>query len=62
MVEELAKRDSSDIVVFGGGVIPDADIAALSDAGIEMIFTPGTPLDEITEWVEAHVPAKEVLS
>lgn len=58
VVGELAKRDSSDIIVFGGGVIPDADIAVLAEAGIAMIFTPGTPLDEITTWVTENIPSK----
>jgi len=56
VVTELAKRDAGDIVVFGGGVIPDADIPGLIEAGIAMIFTPGTPLDEISQWVAANVP------
>jgi methylmalonyl-CoA mutase C-terminal domain/subunit len=56
VVTELAKRDAGDIVVFGGGVIPDADIPGLTEAGIAMIFTPGTPLDEISQWVAANVP------
>jgi methylmalonyl-CoA mutase C-terminal domain/subunit len=51
----LAKRESSDIVVFGGGVIPDADIPDLKGAGIAMIFTPGASLDEIAEWVDANI-------
>ena len=55
VVEELKKRGAEDVVVFGGGVIPDSDIPALKDAGIAMIFTPGTPLDEIASWVEANV-------
>ena len=55
VVEELKKRGAEAVVVFGGGVIPDSDIPALEEAGIAMIFTPGTPLDEITSWVEAHV-------
>lgn len=55
VIEELASRDSSDIVVFGGGVIPEADIPTLTEAGVAMIFTPGTPLDEITDWVEANI-------
>lgn len=57
VVSELAKRDSSDIIVFGGGVIPDADIPGLNEMGIAMIFTPGTPLDEITAWVSENIPA-----
>jgi methylmalonyl-CoA mutase, C-terminal domain len=59
VVEELAARDASDIVVFGGGVIPDADIEVLEKAGLAVVFTPGTPLDEITGWVAEHIPARE---
>jgi methylmalonyl-CoA mutase C-terminal domain/subunit len=58
VVAELAKRDSSDIIVFGGGVIPDADIPVLHEAGLAMIFTPGTPLDEITTWVDENIPSR----
>jgi len=57
VVEELAARDADDVVVFGGGVIPEADHAALRAAGISAVFTPGTPLDEISAWVNANVPA-----
>ena len=58
VVEELADRSASDVVVFGGGVIPNADFQALEAAGIAMIFTPGTPLDEISTWVDANVSSK----
>lgn len=58
VVDELAARDASDIVVFGGGVIPDDDIRQLKEAGLAEVFTPGTPLDRITEWVESHVAAR----
>jgi methylmalonyl-CoA mutase, C-terminal domain len=58
VVEELAAREAGDIVVFGGGVIPDEDITALKDAGIAAVFTPGTPLDDIAAWVAEHVPAR----
>jgi methylmalonyl-CoA mutase, C-terminal domain len=58
VVEELASRNVSDIVVFGGGVIPDGDIGDLEDAGIAGIFTPGTPLSEITAWVEENVASR----
>ena len=58
VVAELAKRESSDIVVFGGGVIPDADVPALAEAGIAVIFTPGASLDEITEWVAENIQGK----
>lgn len=52
VVELLRARDADDIVVFGGGIIPDADIARLKEAGLAMLFTPGTPLSEITQWVD----------
>ncbi len=58
VVDELAKRDGADIVVFGGGVIPEADIPVLNEAGIAMIFTPGTPLNEIADWVGENIPDK----
>jgi methylmalonyl-CoA mutase C-terminal domain/subunit len=58
VVAELAKRESEDIIVFGGGVIPDADLAFLKEAGVQMIFTPGTPLDEITTWVDDNIPGR----
>ena len=51
VVELLRVRDAEDIVVFGGGIIPDEDIPLLHEAGLAMIFTPGTPLSEITDWV-----------
>ncbi len=55
VVLELARRDASEIIVFGGGVIPQTDIPELTDAGIAKIFTPGTPLEEITTWVDGHI-------
>lgn len=58
VVEELTAREASDILVFGGGVIPDDDIRQLKDAGLAEVFTPGTPLDRITDWVESHVAAR----
>lgn len=58
VVAQLASRDAEDILVFGGGVIPDADQPSLREAGIAMIFTPGTPLDEITRWVDENVAEK----
>ena len=58
VVELLKERDAGDIVVFGGGIIPDQDAAALSEAGLAGIFTPGAPLSEITDWVETHIPKR----
>jgi methylmalonyl-CoA mutase C-terminal domain/subunit len=56
VAELLRERDADDIVVFGGGIIPDEDIPRLQDAGLSMIFTPGTPLSAITDWVDDRFP------
>ena len=58
VVSELAERDAGDVVVFGGGVIPEADHAELRAAGIAAVFTPGAPLDEIAAWVDGNVSEK----
>jgi len=54
-VELLRERGADDIVVCGGGIIPDDDIPRLKKAGIEEIFRPGTALDDIVRWVEENV-------
>ena len=56
VVEILRERDAADIVVFGGGIVPQDDIAALKQAGLAEIFTPGASLGDIVRWVEAHIP------
>jgi methylmalonyl-CoA mutase C-terminal domain/subunit len=55
VVQELATREADDIIVFGGGVIPEGDHEELKKAGIATVFTPGAPLDEIANWVDANV-------
>jgi len=56
VIELLAERDASDIVVFGGGIIPADDIAELESLGVAKIFTPGATTASISEWVRANVP------
>jgi methylmalonyl-CoA mutase, C-terminal domain len=56
VIEVLRERGVDDVVVFGGGIIPDADIGRLRQAGLAAIFTPGTSLQEITTWVQEHLP------
>jgi methylmalonyl-CoA mutase C-terminal domain/subunit len=56
VVEILRERDAGDIVVFGGGIIPEDDIASLKQKGLAEIFTPGTSLPEIVRWVKEHIP------
>jgi methylmalonyl-CoA mutase, C-terminal domain len=53
VLEFLAERDASDITVFGGGIIPDADIAELERMGVARIFTPGAATHEIVEGVKS---------
>jgi methylmalonyl-CoA mutase C-terminal domain/subunit len=51
LVELLAERDAADIGVFGGGIVPEEDIAPLEKLGVAKIFTPGATTTEITGWV-----------
>jgi len=51
VIELLRERDASDITVFLGGIVPDADIADLERMGVAMVFTPGASTHEIVEWV-----------
>ena len=55
VVRLLREKDASDIVVFGGGVIPTEDIPFLKEKGIEAVFTPGTPIKEITDFIEKRL-------
>ena len=50
VIDELKKRDAGDILVFVGGIIPDADFERLKTAGVSGIFTPGTSLEAIIQW------------
>ncbi len=50
----LAERAGDDIVVFGGGIVPEEDIAELKQMGVEAIFTPGAPMAEIVDWVKGR--------
>ena len=54
LIELLAERDASDIVVFGGGIVPEEDVAPLEELGVAKIFTPGATTTEITGWVAEH--------
>ena len=55
VVELLKQRDASDIVVFGGGIIPEDDIPELEKLGVAKVFTPGATTTEIVEWVRGNV-------
>ena len=51
----LAERGLNDVVVFGGGIIPDEDAPKLEQAGVRAMFTPGTTTQEVVEWVRKNV-------
>ena len=59
VMSELRERGLADVVVFGGGVIPTADIVVLKEQGVAAIFTPGSPLRDITKWLADTLDAKE---
>jgi methylmalonyl-CoA mutase C-terminal domain/subunit len=54
-LELLSQNNVEDVVVFGGGIIPDADIPALEKSGVAKVFTPGATMDEVVQWVKANV-------
>jgi len=60
VVELLRERGVTDIVVFGGGIIPEEDEAVLKAAGVAEVFTPGTSLETIVRWVREHVKPRGV--
>ncbi|MCU0264510.1 MAG: cobalamin B12-binding domain-containing protein [Actinomycetia bacterium] len=55
VLELLQARGAADIVVFGGGIIPEDDLPELTAMGVAKVFTPGTPTHDIVDWVRAHV-------
>ncbi|HET9895018.1 MAG TPA: cobalamin B12-binding domain-containing protein [Streptosporangiaceae bacterium] len=58
VLDLLRAQNAADITVFGGGIIPDADIAELRAMGVAKIFTPGAPTQEIVDWVHEHLGEK----
>jgi methylmalonyl-CoA mutase C-terminal domain/subunit len=59
VVELLREKGIGDVLVFGGGIIPQGDMARLRDAGVAAVFTPGAPLSEITGWLEQTLDERE---
>jgi methylmalonyl-CoA mutase C-terminal domain/subunit len=59
VVAELGARDLGDMLVFGGGIIPDGDVVTLKQQGIAEIFQPGSSLRAISSWLEATLDARE---
>jgi methylmalonyl-CoA mutase C-terminal domain/subunit len=59
VLDLLAAEDASDIVVFGGGIIPQPDRAELLERGVAGVFGPGATMADIVAWVREHVPERE---
>ena len=57
LAELMREREVDDVVVFGGGIIPDEDVPELERLGVARIFTPGATTTEIVDWVREHVGA-----
>ena len=57
VLELLKEKGADDVVVFGGGIIPPEDIAALKAIGVKELFTPGTSTQDIVRFVREHVRA-----
>jgi len=59
VIDELRRRDLDDVVIFGGGIIPNADIPKLKEMGVGAIFTPGASMAAITDWLRQALEARE---
>ena len=59
VVRLLQERDASDVIVFGGGIVPREDITALAEMGVAAIFTPGARTTDIVDWVKEHVAPRD---
>ncbi|PID96100.1 MAG: methylmalonyl-CoA mutase [Actinomycetales bacterium] len=57
VVELLKQREAADIVVFGGGIIPEEDIPELEKIGVAKVFTPGSTTGEVVDWIRENISA-----
>jgi methylmalonyl-CoA mutase C-terminal domain/subunit len=62
VIDLLASHDAEEVLVFGGGIIPDGDIPQLKALGVAEIFTPGAPLPAISRWLEDALDRRESAS
>jgi methylmalonyl-CoA mutase C-terminal domain/subunit len=59
IVRRLSEVGLADVLLVVGGIIPDDDIQALRSSGVHMVFTPGTPLPEVVDYIRGHAPARD---
>ena len=60
VLDALAERGADDILVFGGGIVPEEDLQRLLDKGVGAIFTPGAQLEEIVDWIRGNVKPRSL--
>lgn len=59
IVNSLRDNDLGDVLIMVGGIIPEDDIPMLADAGVAKVFTPGTPLQDVSSWLEVALDERE---
>ena len=59
VVELLGEKDAKDVVVFGGGIIPQDDVPRLKEKGVAEVFLPGSPTQGIIDWIRANVHPRQ---
>ena len=59
IIQLLREKKMGDVVLFGGGIIPDDDIPKLLKKGVDRVFTPGTPIQEIVDYVNERVRSRK---
>ena len=59
VIEGLRERGAGDVVVFGGGIVPDQDLPALTELGVGAVFTPGTSIQSVVDWLSTRLKSGE---
>jgi methylmalonyl-CoA mutase, C-terminal domain len=59
VIDQLRARGADDVLVFGGGIIPDEDIPKLKEIGVAEVFTPGASIASITEWLTGALTGRD---
>lgn len=60
LLEQLRNAEAADIIVFGGGIVPNEDVKELKKQGVSEIFTPGSPMEEIISWIRTTLQPKSL--
>jgi methylmalonyl-CoA mutase C-terminal domain/subunit len=59
VIELLREKGADDIIVFGGGIIPEEDLPPLTQAGVRGVFAPGTSIEEAVNWVRENIKPRK---